>query len=135
MRVEDFGQAIGAGGDVREHQRGFGAAGFAFANLKGGVTDRVEPGSFEALDGAARGFFRFEAQQECLQRGAGAFDFDEDALRGVVDPAGKPGAGGEPVNEGAETHALDCAADRELQPSAQANFMHDGSMLYGEAGL
>jgi hypothetical protein len=135
VRVEDFGQAIGAGRNVREHESGFGAAGFARANFKSGITDRVEPGSFEALDGTARGLLRFESEEECLERGVGAFDLNEDALSGVVDPAGKPGTGGEPVNEGAETHALDCAADRELQPSAQAKFMHEGSMLYGTGGL
>ena len=118
MWVEDLGQTIGTGGDVREDQRGLGSAGFTLADLKGGVANGVEPSGFEALDGAARGFFRFEAQEECLERGAGTFDFNEDALSGVVDPAGKPGSGGEPINEGAEPHALDCATDRELQPSA-----------------
>ena len=114
MRIEDLGEAIRAGGDVREHQRGPGPVGIARTDRKARVADRVEPGGFEALDGAARRSFSFEAEQKRFQRRTGAFDFNEDALRRVVHPTGQPGPGGEPVNEWAEAHALDRTADRDL---------------------
>ena len=89
LRIENLAQTIGTGGDVRQHQRGFVTAGFAFADFKILVSDRIEPGSFEALNETARGFFGFEAEQEFFERCARAFDFDEDALWRIVDPAGE----------------------------------------------
>ncbi len=89
-RIENLAQAVRAGRDVREHQRSPDAAGFARADFEARIADRIEPGGFEALDGAARRAVCFEAQQKRLQCNRGAFDFNEDALSGVVDPAVEP---------------------------------------------
>ena len=77
------------------------------------------------------GFSELETQQEGFQRGVRTFDFDEDALRGVVYPAPQAGLGGELVNERTEAHALDGTADGNLQPAVRSNLRHNGGMLYG----
>ena len=41
--IEDFAQAIRAGGDVRQNERGFAAADFAGANFKCRVAGGIEP--------------------------------------------------------------------------------------------
>jgi len=87
--IEDFAQAIRAGGDVRQHQRGFGAAGFAGANFKLLEASSIEPRGFKALNEAARRFFGFEPEQKFFKRSARTFDFDENTLRRIVDPAGE----------------------------------------------
>ncbi len=79
-RIENLAQAIGTGGNVRQNERGFIAAGFTLADFKTGVTDGIEPGGFEALNETARGFFRFEAEQEFFEHCARAFNFDKNAL-------------------------------------------------------
>jgi len=71
LGIEDFAQTIRARGDVRQHQRGFGAAGFAGADFKCRVAGGVEPRGFETLDEAARRFFDFEPEQEFFQFRAG----------------------------------------------------------------
>src|ERR1017187_2523799 len=104
--IEDFAQAIRAGGDVRQHQRGFIAAGFAGADFKCRVAGGVEPRSFETLDETARRFFDFEPEQEFFQFRPRAFGFNENALRRIVEPAGQSEAGGETEDEWTEADAL-----------------------------
>ena len=90
-RIKDFAQTIRAGGDVRQHQRGLVAAGASLARIsKRLVADRIEPGGFAALDETARRLFGFEPEKKLFQRVRAAFDFDEDALRRIVDPARQP---------------------------------------------
>ena len=122
LGIEDFAQAIRAGGDVRKHQRGFVPAGFAGADFKCRVTGGVEPRSFETLDETARRFFGFEPEQEFFQFRARAFGFDEDALRRIVDPAGQPEFRGEAEDERPEADALHRAANGEFQACALAGW-------------
>ena len=81
-------------------------------------TDRVQPRGFEALDETARRFFGFEPEQELFQFRARAFDFDENALRGIVDPAGQSEFRGETEDERTEADALHRAANGEFQARA-----------------
>ena len=60
--IEDFAQAIQARGNVRQHQRGLVAAGFAGTDFKCRVAGGVEPRGFETLDETARRFFGFEPE-------------------------------------------------------------------------
>ena len=89
-RVEDLAQAVGAGGDVGEHQGRYGPAGFTLADFKADVANRIKPGRFEALDGAARWFIHLKAEQEGFQVSRRAFDLNEHALSGIVDPTFEP---------------------------------------------
>jgi hypothetical protein len=115
-------QAIRAGGDIRQHQRGFVAAGFAGPDFKCRITDGVEPRSFETLDETARRFFGFEPEQEFLQFRARAFNFNEDALRRIVNPAGQSEFRGEAEDERSKTNALHRAANGEFQARALAGW-------------
>ena len=67
------------------------------------------------MDGTARRLLGLEAEAEFFQRGAGAFDLDEDALRRIVDPAGKLQFLCEPEDERPEAHPLHGAAQRDFQ--------------------
>src|SRR5208283_2474868 len=78
--IENFTKTIRTGGDVRQHERGLVAAGFAGADFKILEAGRIQPRGFEALDETARRFFGFEPQKKLFQRGARAFNFDENAL-------------------------------------------------------
>ena len=89
FRIEDFAETIRTRGNVRQHQRGLVAAGFARPDFKILETNRVEPRGFKALDETVHGFFGFEPEQKFFKRGARAFNFDENALRRIVDPAGQ----------------------------------------------
>ncbi len=60
------------------------------------------------------GFSGFEPEQEFFQSGARAFDFNEDALRRIVDPAGQSELGGEAEDERTEADALHRAANGEF---------------------
>jgi hypothetical protein len=51
---------------------------------------------------------------EGLEGFGGALDFEEDAGGVVKDAAGDAGSGGDAVDEGAESDALDLAADMPL---------------------
>ena len=84
-------------------------------DFKAGITDRIEPRSFEALDETARRFFGFESQQEFFERRARTFNFDQDALWRIVDPAGKFKFGREAEEEGTEADALHRATNGDLQ--------------------
>ena len=120
FRIENFAQAIGTGGDVRQHQRGFAAAGFTCADFKLLETDGVEPRGFEALNETARGFSVSSRSRNFSSVGARAFGFDENALRRIVDPAGEFQFRRQPEDERTETHALHRAANGEFQ----AGFPH-----------
>jgi len=127
--IEDFAQAIRAGGDVRQHQRGFVAAGFAGADFKCRAAGGVEPQGFEALDETARRFFGFEPEQEFFQFRAQAFGFNKDALRRIVDPAGQSESGGKAEDERTEADALHRATNGEFQARASAGWsglVHEG---------
>src|ERR1035441_2839219 len=123
--VEDLAQAVATGRDVRQHQSGLGPAGFAWADFKASVADRIEPEGFEALDRAARRLFHFQAKQECFQISPQAFDLDEHALSGVVDPTFERGGRGKPVYEGAKPDALDRTPHYDSKPRVHSNPVHN----------
>ena len=89
FRIKNFAEAIGAGRDVGQYQRGFVSAGFTRADFKIFMADGVEPRRFKALDETARRLFGIEPQKKFFQFRARPLDFDENALRRIVDPAGK----------------------------------------------
>ena len=127
--IEDFAQAIRARGDVRQHQRGFVAADFAGADFKCRVADGIEPRGFETLDETAGWFFGFEPEQKFFQFRARAFDFNENTLRRIVDPAGQSEFRGEAEDERTEADALHRAANGEFQARTSAGwsgFVHAG---------
>ena len=129
LGIEDFAQAIRARGDVRQHQRGLVAADFAGADFKCRAANGVKPRSFEALDETSRRFFGFEPEQEFFQFRTRAFDFNEDPLRGIVDPAGQSEFRGEAEDKRTEADALHRTANGEFQARALAGcsgFVHVG---------
>ena len=91
--------------------------------------DRFEPGRLHALDETARWFFGFEPEQEFFQFRARAFDFNENALRGIVDPASQSESGGEAEDKRTEADTLHRAANGEFQARALtgwSGFVHAG---------
>jgi hypothetical protein len=61
-RIKDFTQTIRTGGDVRQDERGFAAAGFAGANFKVFIADGIEPRRFQTLNKTARRYFGFKRE-------------------------------------------------------------------------
>jgi hypothetical protein len=88
----------------------------------GRISKFVKPRSFETLDETAWRFFDFEPEQEFFQFRARAFDFNENALRGIVDPAGQSEFRGEAERERTEADALHRAANGEFQARALAGW-------------
>ncbi len=121
-RIEDFAQAIGTGGDVGQHESGRLTGGVAGADDKALAAEGIEPGSFEALDGTEGRLPGFEAKQESIERAGVALGFEEDALWGIVDPAGEGEFGGEAKNEGTKADALNGAADDHAEAGAGGGF-------------
>src|ERR1035437_2212169 len=115
VRIENFAQAIGTSRDVGQHKRGFITADFAFADFKIRVAHGVKPRGFEALDETARWLFGFEPQKKLFKQAAFTLNFDENALRRVVDPAAQIQFRREPINKRAKAHALNRAAHGEFQ--------------------
>lgn len=107
--IENLTQTILAGGNVRQHQSGFGATAFALANFKPSIPKRVEPGSLKALDEAAWRFFLFEPEKELPKPGLGAFNFDENTLGGIPDPPLQIQFCGKPEDKRTKTNSLDGA--------------------------
>ncbi len=126
-RIKNLAQTIGTRRDVRQHQRGLFAAGFARADFESVVAGWIEPRAFQALDGTARRFFGFEAKEELFQRRGRAFDFDADALRRVVHPAVQLEFRRQPKDERTKADPLNRAANGEPQALARVNgcsFLH-----------
>ena len=65
------------------------------------------------MDGTVRWPVGFEPEEKLFQIMAWAFDFNENALRRIVDPAVERQSGGEAMDEGTETDALHGAANCE----------------------
>ena len=112
-RIENFAQAIGAGRDVRENERGARAAFLARANAKFGKSSRLEESCFQALDESERRLFAVEPEQKFVEFCAVALDLDADALRGIQHPATQLQLAGEAVNAGAKSNALHRALDHD----------------------
>ncbi len=118
VRVENFAQTILAGREVGQNERGLPALVGAFPDLEVVVTDGIEMGRLATLDDGAGRLLRFQPAREirkCFRR---AFDFDEDALRRVHDPALESEFSRQPIDKGTETDALDRAAHDHFQASA-----------------
>ena len=120
--IKNFTQAIGTGGNIGQHERGLVAAGLAGTDFKLLITDGIKPRSFEALDKTARRFIGFEPEKKLFECGARTFDFDKDALRRIVNPAGHSEFRGEAEDERTEADALHRAANGEFQARALAGW-------------
>ena len=62
-----------------------------------------------------RRFFALQPQQKLFQDETRPFDFQEDALGGIVDPAGEAQSGGEAEDKRSEPYTLHRAANGDLQ--------------------
>jgi hypothetical protein len=59
IRIEDFGQTVRAGTDVRKNKRGFFAGGVTFSDLENSMAHRVKIGKFKTLNKGMRRFLLF----------------------------------------------------------------------------
>jgi hypothetical protein len=83
-RVNDFMQAISAERDVWENQHRFIALHAALTNFKMLITERVKPGCCHGMYPCQRWLFFWQACQEGLQDFSFPFNFNEDAV-GIID--------------------------------------------------
>jgi hypothetical protein len=72
------------------------------------------------LNGTAQRLVGFDPEEKLFQIMARAFNFDNHALRGIVDPAIEREFRGKAMDEGTETDALNGAANRKAQALAEA---------------
>ncbi len=111
--IKNFAQAIRTRCNVWKNQCSFLAAIVGFANFESVITDRIEKRGFQTLDnGACRSLF-FQPPQECSERIAFAFYFDENTLRGIQNPAIQFELSRKPINERTEADALNGTAHRD----------------------
>jgi len=116
-RVQDFRQAVGAGGHVRRDQ-GCPGVGGAVADgegrerlaVKGQRCDR------HPVDAGQGRRFRPDRPLEGLQGGGRTLHGDVHAGRGIEHPAGQAVAHGQTVDEGPESHALHHTVDMDVSP-------------------
>src|SRR3990167_9070038 len=85
-RIEDFSQAVRAGGDVRQDQGGRLAYVLAPADFEPAIADGIEERELEALDEGAGRSFLFDPQNETIETAFTSFDFDRNPLRRIAHP-------------------------------------------------
>ena len=66
------------------------------------------------MDETSRRFFGFETEKKLFQFRARTFDFNDNALRRIVDPTTETKFDGEAIDERPKAHALHRAANGEL---------------------
>ena len=77
------------------------------------------------MDETVRRLFGFKPQQKFFKSGTRTFGLEEDALRGIIDPAGELKFGGEPKDERTETNPLHRAANGDLQSQGWQHIHHN----------
>ena len=122
--VEYVMEAVGTNSDIGEYESGFCTRGVAVPYFKMVESYGIEESRFEALDKRSGRFFRWDSEQEFLQRRGIALDFDHHSLCRVVDPSGEFQFGRKPVHEGSKSHALDSTSDDDPQPLTWHVFHH-----------
>jgi hypothetical protein len=80
-RIKHFAETILADRDVRQDKRSFGPTRFAGSDFESGVTGRIEPGRFQALDETAGRFLAFNPQDEPLHLLTASLKLDTNTLR------------------------------------------------------
>ena len=93
------------------YQRAFPAMISALPDFEFLVTERVEMGRLATLNDGAGGFSVFNRRVKLETQSDAPFDFDEDALGGIDDPAFETQFRCQPVNERSKPDALDGAAN------------------------
>lgn len=114
-RIKNLAQAFGTSGKIRHDDRRLAGAGFAGPDFKTRVPRRVQPPGFQTVDETARRLLRLQAEQELLQAGARTFRFNENALAGIVDPAGQTEFRREAMHKRPKTNPLHRATHGNFQ--------------------
>ncbi len=123
--VEDFPQAVGAGGDVRRDELVFTRLGDALAYLEPVIAGRLTGCDGNILDVRHGRGIMFQVMAEALDGGRLTLYLDADGPGGVQHPPFQAVAGGQLVDEGAEADALHHASDAEAGQAENRCPCHD----------
>ena len=117
--IQHFGQTVGAGGDIGQHQRGLGTGFFAVTNLETDVAGRFQPLFVQRVDDGARRCLERQTFQKPLHALLRSFHLDEHPLAVVDHPAGERQLRGQSVDERAKADPLHRAVDFQPQPAGR----------------
>ena len=118
VRVEELAEAVVAGRGVGRDLRVRRAAVAALDDLEARVADGLAVLGDHALDRGKRRGVRSEPGEEPLNRRLAALDLEEHAVRIVQDEPRQPQLARQPVDVGAEAHALHHALHPHMGPPA-----------------
>ena len=113
--VEELVETVGAGRDVRRHERPDSALIVALDDGKTRLAGRCEVLALDRGDAGRPGRTGHQPGHELVCRRAVALDFDEHALGVVADVAGQAELGGEPVDVRPEPDPLDQPGHAETE--------------------
>ena len=115
-RIQQFAKAVRAGGGVGRDAGADAAQDFAGDDTEAGFAGKCEVGCVHGVDAREGRDFGGKAGQEGFDPRWRAFQFDRDPIGIVSDKAGKMLFGGEAVDEGTESNALNDTANPNAFP-------------------
>ena len=129
-RVQQFAQAIGAGGDVGRDELVAPLLRHTVANLEGRGADRRHIGDLDAFYTRQGRRFPLQITHKRRQRGCRAFDLDLHPAGMIKHPAGQTIFVRQAIDEGTETDPLHHAAHADRLPYQPARHLSTSQSIH-----